>query len=302
MYVATDPRSTLQPSVSAARPVVTAFAGAEYARFYATPPTELVEGARTWIARGQNFALAYSDVESGAHFRRQGQSDEYMVLLPNEGIELSVTADGESVPVQGPALVIVPPGDSEIRVEAPGRMVRLFTTASGALEGKALNEASYAQPHPNIPPFVPWPEPVGGYRIRVYSLNVPAQEGRFGRIFRSTNLMVNVLDPRVGPRDPKALSPHHHDDFEQCSLVLDGHYVHHIRWPWISDSTRWRQDDHEECGAPSVTVIPPPAVHTSHAIGEGLNQMVDIFCPPRVDFSQKAGWVLNADDYPLPAR
>ena len=30
------------------------------------------------------------------------------------------------------------------------------------------------EPHENIPPFQPWPEPVGGYRVRTYDLTVPA--------------------------------------------------------------------------------------------------------------------------------
>ncbi|MFD0744663.1 hypothetical protein ACFQ1L_24740 [Phytohabitans flavus] len=112
--------------------------------------------------------------------------------------------------------------------------------------------------------------------------------------------MVNFGDPVQGPRDTNRMSPHHHDDFEQISLTLSGEYVHHIRTPWTPRLARWREDEHRAVGSPSVTVIPPPTVHTSQATGSGANHLIDLFSPPRADFSAKPGWVRNAEEYPAP--
>jgi hypothetical protein len=45
--------------------------------------------------------------------------------------------------------------------------------------------------------------------------------------------------------------------------------------------------------------IPPNVVHTSRNIG-GPGWLIDVFAPPRVDFSTKPGLVCNADEYPMP--
>jgi hypothetical protein len=300
MYAAGDPRATLAAPVSEAPRAPAAFSAAEYAKFYETAPQQDDANGRTWFVRGQNFIVAYSEAKPGARLTRAAQPDEYAVILPDRDAVARITAVGETVEVSGNLLAFLPPGESRISLPKGGRIVRLFSVKSEDLAASCSNAASYARPHPNIPAFKPWPAPKGGYRIRSYDLDIKASEGRFGRIFRCTNFMINYLEPRVGPRDTSKLSPHHHDDFEQCSLALEGDFIHDIRWPWIPDMSAWRADDHERCAAPSVAVIPPPAIHTTRAIGPDLNLLVDIFSPPRVDFSLKPGWVLNADDYPMP--
>jgi hypothetical protein len=299
MYVSDDPRARLQSVGDSPGGAGTGFAPAEYALFAVNPPRESSANAQTWYARGQNFLVAYTQAGPGARLERADQPDEYMLLIPEREVRVSVEAGGDSAEVPGFALVIVPPGRSTVRVHSAGTVVRIFSTASPDLNAQASNALAYAEPHPHIRPYERWPEPPEGYRVRVYSLDVPPQPGRFGRIWRCSTLMVNVHPLEPGPRDLDRLSPHHHADFEQGSLALQGSFTHHIRWPWTTRFRDWRDDDHEVCPAPSLAVIPPPAIHTSAGTDPVLNHLVDLFAPPRVDFSKMEGWVLNAQEYPM---
>lgn len=300
MYEVDDPRSKMQEKGAAGGGTKPGFAAAEYVRFHQRAADEDAGGAQTWFGRGQNFVVAYSRVRTGAVLERRAQPDEYMLVLPYRGKGVRITAGGETVEVPGHSLVVLPPGDSRIDVLEDAQLLRVFSARNADVASRASNAAAYAEAHPHIPPFEPWPEPVGGYRIRAYDLDVPPQPGRFGRIFRCTTMMINMLPFEPHPRDTTKLSPHHHDDFEQGSFALEGAFVHHIRWPWTANQAHWREDDHELCASPSLAVIPPPAIHTSAAVEPDRNQLIDIFAPPRLDFSRMPGWVLNAADYPMP--
>lgn len=298
MYGKNDLRAALAPV--ATKSAKTPFKPASYGRFYAESPAEEGSLARTWLARGQNLIVAYSRVSAGAVLSRMDQIDEYAVVLPDAGLSVEIKAGDQTEMAHGPCVAFVPPGGSVVTALGEGDLYRLITVRSTDLAARCANAGDYATPDPNVPEFQAWPDPVGGFRIRVYSGDVPAQQGRFGRLYRCSTIMVNLTSGRPGPRDPADLSPHHHDDFEQYSIATAGEFIHHLRWPWTGNSAHWLDDQHEFCASPSVAVIPPPATHTSQGVAEGLNRLLDVFCPPRKDFSAREGWVLNAADYPAP--
>ena len=242
--------------------------------------------------------IAVSRVSAGATLRRTDNPDESAVLLPEIGA--LIEAGGARVEAGPETLTIVPPGAGAVTARGDGLVVRVFSARAADLAARAANAAAYAAGAPDVAPLVPWPDPPpGSFKLRHYKLADHAKADSNMRIFRCTNLMINVLAKRATARDVTKLSPHSHADFEQASLAVEGTYVHHLRYPWTPDMTAWRADEHLEIGSPSVTVIPPNVVHTSRNIG-GPGWLIDVFAPPRVDFSTKPGLVCNADEYRCP--
>jgi hypothetical protein len=296
-YDPTDPRAQLSTAVAVAgvpRP-------ATYRELHGSEPDEHhAAGGRTWWTRSAALVIAQTEANVGDVIVTVADAEHMLLVL--EGVQAHVEHAGDSVDVAETSVVVVPPGESTIRVDAGGRLVRLFAADTvPELAARCANATDYEVADVNVAPFTSWPGPSGGHRLRVYPIAAyPPEPGRLGTIFRCSTVMVNVFLPDLEPRDPSKMSPHHHDDFEQISLQVEGDYVHHMRVAWTPDSTTWRDDEHHHTVAPAVVVIPPPLIHTSQSVGAMRHWLIDVFAPPRRDFSERPGWVLNADDYPMP--
>jgi hypothetical protein len=266
------------------------------AHFDQGPPQIVSQDQQSWLARSANFVVRVTRAKAGARIERKNNSDEYFVLVPETGARIE---SGVGAADAGPgSLVIVPPGLSAVIPDADALIVSVFSAEASDLMAGASNAEAYVS-DVGAAPLDPWPMPLGGYRLRVYRLSDYDRDDSLMRIFRTRNLMINVFRPRATPRDVRKLSPHAHLDFEQGSLCLRGRWMHHIRYPWTPDFTTWKPDEAIEVSSPSLTVIPAQAIHTSRNL-ENDCSLVDVFAPPRADFSRREGLVCNGDEYPMP--
>lgn len=266
-------------------------------RHYAEPPQLAGAGFRSWITRGANFAVIVTQVDAGARISGTAVDEQFIYALEG-GIAIECGAQEQTLGAED--LAIVPPGSWSLRSHRAGLVVQLVS-ADEPLVSSAANQARYVDGVPEVATADPWPEPVGGYRLRRYSTLDAYARGGLVHAFRTRKLMMVPYPRFLEPRDETQLTPHAHADFEQGSIGLEGEWLHHLRVPWTANRRHWRQDVHMQVGSPSTLIIPAGVVHTSQGIaGEGM-RLIDVFAPPRMDFSEK-GWVDNASDYPMPEK
>jgi hypothetical protein len=220
-----------------------------------------------------------------------------MLVLDYGGSATCLAGPTDTIAAGPASVTILPPGSSSITCHKSGHVVRCFTSRAADTAALAQNAGAYRTGARECAPLIDWPSPPGGFRLRNYDL---PKLGRvtFAHIIRSTNMMLSTPLRSSARRNPRAMSPHHHDDFEQVSIALEGNWVHHLRAPWTPDMTAWREDEHTVFASPSALVIPAGMIHTSQDVGSGECWLIDLFSPPREDFSRQQGWVLNAGDYP----
>src|SRR5262245_39920573 len=70
----------------------------------------------------------------------------------------------------GDSFAILPPGPSRIVVKTPGTVARVFSSKASDLTAAAINADTYADGAPEVAPITPWPDPVGGFKLRHYRL------------------------------------------------------------------------------------------------------------------------------------
>ena len=190
-------------SIGAARP-------ATHARLYEQAPDVVeADGTRSWVTRARNFAVVVSQTKPGTVLERNDNPDESMLVLA-PGVGATIEAGTDRADSVGDSLTILPPGGSRMTVRTGGTVARIFSDRATDVMAVANNRATYADGAPEVAPIKAWPDPVGGFRLRHYPLaqyDSPDPSPLKMRVFRSTNLMINIFLPWTKRRDEFQAQP-----------------------------------------------------------------------------------------------
>jgi hypothetical protein len=234
-------------------------------------------GVATWYVRLQNTLVAWSEILVIPNKIQQEVFGETLVVLPDAGAVLCAGGTRTEAPAR--SICILPGGSTAIELKARGRLIRFFSPVPEALASLALNGEDYAIPRVQISQLERTFVRADGRQIRVYEIDRFASE-RPGRppTVQSETMDVMWIE-RGSPHDRSQLAPHSHDDFEEGAIVVDGHYMQHLRTPWTADARQWRDDEHRACGPGTITIVSPTVIHTTETIGEGRHIMLNFFSP-----------------------
>lgn len=262
-------------------PHVVAFAG---------HPAAVADGCTTRYARTFHFVVAWSEVTAGARLRHAAGRESF-VVLPDAGVDL--VAGASPIPAPARSICILPAGESTIVAHAAGTVIRLIEAAPADALAGAINARSYTQPRADLRPIGAPFRRIGPPAPRVYPLE--AGSGGKPQSFQTETMSCGWFE-HTGPQDPASVFPHAHVDFEEGSLMVEGTFVQHLRFPWGSDLREWRTDEHVRCGPGTLVVIPPKTLHVAEAVGPERHVLMNLFAPPRPDHLAK-GQIRNADEY-----
>ncbi len=208
-----------------------------------SPPQEDATGGTTWYARGQNLVMVYIEPKETACWRATRSRTNTPCLMPDAATVGRVHHRGRHSARRRPVRWLsCRRAQSSMRVIAAGphrtrcsRRARTTSTPSAATRRISSRRS----------PMSPAREPGRSRRAASSCASTAsmfrrrkAASAASGAAPPSWSTSSTYYD---GPRDPTKLSPHHHDDFEQCSLAISGEFFHHLRWPWVVNKNNWMQ-------------------------------------------------------------
>ena len=302
-YDQNDLRSQLTATRTEARPAGACFAP-QYFEFLELEPDEVTAlGTRTWYVRSQNCCVAYSLVQPGDSARAGPSSPTSTWCCSRSPDAAPSSRPAATGPTCGAARSWwCRPVPSEIDRSRPAaRSCGCSRTGGGP--ARAVPQRRRLRPaDPNVAPFAPWPDPPDGFGIRVYRLaDIPQDPGRFGRILRCSTIMVNYFYVDDAParsdsscRRTTTTTSSRSRSSSAATTCTTSARPGRSNWPTGATTSTGSAP-----ARPSPSSLRPRCT-PARASATCAHQLIDVFCPPRIDFSDRPGWVLNDDEYPMP--